>query len=175
MENRQLLNKIFSILGLVGITVFFRLIPHPPNFAMVGALALFSGSQFRKKTAWTIPLIAMFLSDVFLGFHSVIPFVYGSFLLITLFGAWLKKNNRFYHLAGVSFMSSILFFVMTNFGVWLNTNLYLKNINGLVNCYLMAIPFFRNTLLSDVFFSMVFFYGYRLFFLFTKKLSLSFK
>ena len=175
MENRQLLNKVLSIFGLVVITVFLRLIPHPPNFAMVGALALFSGHQFSKKTAWIIPLMAMFLSDFFLGFHSVIPFVYASFLIITLFGAWLKKNNRFYHLAGVSLVSSVLFSIITNFGVWFNTNLYPKNINGLVNCYLMAIPFFRNTLLSDIVFSLVFFYGYRLFFMFMKKLSFSFK
>lgn len=165
----------FPILGLVAITVFLRLIPHPPNFAMVGALALFSGHQFNKKIAWLIPIIAMFLSDFFLGFHSVILFVYASFLIITLFGAWLKKNNRFYHLVGVSLTSSVLFFIITNLGVWLNTNLYPKNINGLVNCYLMAIPFFRNTLLSDVFFSVVFFYGYRLFFVFMKKLSFSLK
>lgn len=166
---------IFSVFGLILLTVFLRLIPHPPNFAPIGALALFCGSQFNKKTALFIPLLAMFLSDIFLGFHSVIPFVYGSFILITLIGVWVKKDQNPGRVLGVGFLSSIIFFILSNFGVWLMTNLYTKNLNGLINCYFMALPFFRNTVLSDIFFTMVFFYGYRLFFVFIKKLAFSFK
>ena len=174
IKSQKLDRSFFSVLGLVGITIFLRLIPHPPNFAPIGALAIFSGSQFNKKTAWLLPLVVMFVSDVFLGFHSVIPFVYGSFVIIALLGSFLKKNQPG-RVLGVGFLSSIIFFIVSNFGVWLMTNLYTKNLSGLINCYAMAVPFFRNTLLSDVIFTAVFFYGYQLFFVFLKKLRFSFK
>ncbi|VVA43290.1 conserved membrane hypothetical protein [Candidatus Roizmanbacteria bacterium] len=149
-----------SYLLIILLAVVARLIPHAPNFAPIGGLALFSGSHFKKKIALLIPLAAMFLSDIFLGFHKTIPYVYVSFIIITLIGG-LIKNNKWQSLALASLISSFLFFLITNFGVWASFDMYPKTIDGLIQSYAMGIPFFRNTILSDLFYSFSFFYGYR--------------
>jgi hypothetical protein len=149
-----------SIFVIIILAVVARLIPHAPNFAPIGGLALFSGANFKKKSALLIPLTAMFLSDIFLGFHKTIPYVYGSFIIIYLIGG-LIKNNKWQSLAMASLTSSVLFFLITNFGVWLNFNMYSKTVSGLLQSYVMGVPFFRNTLLGDLFYTFSFFYGYR--------------
>ena len=149
-----------SIFTIVILAVVTRLIPHAPNFAPIGGLALFSGSHFKKKIALAIPLIAMFLSDIFLGFHKTIPYVYLSFIIIALIGG-LIKSNKWQSLLSASLISSVLFFLITNFGVWANGSMYQKNLNGLMQSYAFGIPFFRNTLISDLFYTFSFFYGYR--------------
>src|SRR3989338_3409290 len=103
-----------SIFTIVILAVVTRLIPHAPNFAPIGGLALFSGSHFKKKIALAIPLIAMFLSDIFLGFHKPIPYVYLSFIIIALIGG-LIKSNKWQSLLSASLISSVLFFFITNF------------------------------------------------------------
>ena len=148
-----------SVFLIILLAVAARLIPHPPNFVPIGALALFSGSNFKKKTAYLIPLSAMFLSDIFLGLHSTIFFVYLSFILITFIGNRIK-SLKFSSLLLASLGSSILFFLITNFGVWVLFSFYPKTFNGLIQCYTMAIPFFRNTVLGDLFYSFFFFYGF---------------
>ncbi|KKP59709.1 MAG: hypothetical protein UR54_C0025G0016 [Candidatus Roizmanbacteria bacterium GW2011_GWA2_34_18] len=161
-----------SIFTIVILAVVTRLIPHAPNFAPIGGLALFSGSHFKKKIALAIPLIAMFLSDIFLGFHKTIPYVYLSFIIIALIGG-LIKSNKWQSLLSASLISSVLFFLITNFGVWANGSMYQKNLNGLMQSYAFGIPFFRNTLISDLFYTFSFFYGYRFLsnFVFKKLLS----
>ncbi|PIY71128.1 hypothetical protein COY88_01915, partial [Candidatus Roizmanbacteria bacterium CG_4_10_14_0_8_um_filter_35_28] len=149
-----------SIFLIILLAVVARLIPHPPNFAPIAGLALFSGSHFKKKTALLIPLAAMFVSDLFLGLHLVIPFVYLSFILTTFIGSKLK-SLKFSNLLLASLGSSVLFFLITNFGVWLMFSMYPKTLEGLVQCYTMAVPFFRNTLLGDLFYTFSFFYGYQ--------------
>ena len=152
--------KIISYGAIIVLAVLARLIPHAPNFAPIGGLALFSGSHFKKKIALLIPITAMFLSDIFLGFHKTIPFVYLSFIIIALIGG-LIKTNKWQSLLKASLVSSILFFLITNFGVWATGTMYQKNLSGLMQSYVMGLPFFRNTLLSDLFYSFSFFYGYR--------------
>ena len=161
-----------SIFTIVILAVVTRLIPHAPNFAPIGGLALFSGSHFKKKIALAIPLIAMFLSDIFLGFHKTIPYVFLSFIIIALIGG-LIKSNKWQSLLSASLISSVLFFLITNFGVWANGSMYQKNLNGLMQSYAFGIPFFRNTLISDLFYTFSFFYGYRFLsnFVFKKLLS----
>ncbi|MDO9027517.1 MAG: hypothetical protein Q7U68_01460 [Candidatus Roizmanbacteria bacterium] len=170
MENREILkqvnkvykvHKVASYLAIILLAVVARLIPHAPNFAPIGGLALFSGANFKKKSALLIPLAAMFFSDMFLGFHKTIPYVYVSFILITIIGKYLKENPKVINLISASLLSSILFFLITNFGVWLTGSMYLKTVNGLLQSYLKGLPFFRNTLLGDLFYSFSFFYGYR--------------
>src|SRR3989338_10485903 len=114
MENRKIL-KVASYLAIILLAVFARLIPHPPNFAPIGGLALFSGFHFKNKIALLIPILAMLISDVFLGFHNTIIYVYLSFLLTVLVGR-LIKNNRWQSLVLASLFSSVLFFAVTNFG-----------------------------------------------------------
>jgi len=153
MENRKILTIVF-------LATVARLLPHPPNIAPIAALALFSGAKIDKKIAYVLPLSAMVISDFFLGFHSTMFYVYFSFLLITLIGRAVGKNNRVFFLFWITIFSSVLFYLITNFGVWASTAIYTKNMSGLINCYLMGLPFLRNTIIGDLFYTSVFFYGF---------------
>lgn len=154
------LKSLASYSLVILLAVIARLIPHAPNFAPIGGLALFSGSHFKKKIALLIPLTAMFVSDIFLGFHKTIPHVYVSFIIIALIGRLINKN-KWQSLALASLTSSVLFFLITNFGVWATGTMYQKTLSGLSQSYVMGLPFFRNTIISDLFYSFSFFYGYR--------------
>lgn len=163
MSKLQLKTQNFiSPLLIIGIAVILRLIPHPANFAPIGAMALFGGAYLNKKYALIVPLLAMFVSDLFLGLHDTMVFVYGSFLLAGFIGLWLKKHQKAQNIILASLVSSILFFVITNFGVWTVGNMYPKTLTGLLECYIAAIPFFRNTILGDLVYTGVFFGGYEI-------------
>jgi len=166
-----MLTFVFISLG-----VLLRVIPHPPNAAPIAALGLFGGANLQKKHALLVPLAVMFISDLFLGFHSLILWVYGSFLLIGLIGMWLKDKKTVGNVAAASLFASILFYLTTNFGVWLEGKLYPPTLNGLTRCYYMALPFFRNTIVGDLIYTGVFFGAYELANLTAKRLKpLSFK
>ena len=148
---------------VVGIAIM-RVIPHPPNFTPVAAMALFGGACFdRKKWAFIIPLLAMLLSDTALqllfgwGFHNLMPVVYLSFIAIVGLGLWVRKNRKVSVIISASIASSVLFFITTNFAVWGFSSLYPKTIQGLIACYTMALPFFGNTLGGDLFYTAVLF------------------
>ena len=136
------------------LAVFVRLAPHPPNFTPITALALFGATTFSNRVLGTLlPLIALAISDLYLGFYSISIWVYSSFLAISLLGHYwktLKTKNIL--------MSSLLFFIVTNFGVWLTG--YPKTIEGFVLCYTLAIPFFINAIAGDLFFSYILKYSY---------------
>ncbi len=164
MANKNLLKILENLiipLGIIFTATFMRLVPHPPNFAPITGLALFSGAYLKKQQAFIFPLVAMLVSDIFLGFHQTILYVYASFFLIVIIGMFLKKGLKSKHLLTASLISSLLFFLITNFGVWIATNMYAKDLSGLVSSYLMGIPFLKNTLLGDLFYSFSFFYGYK--------------
>jgi len=149
------------LIGMILAAALSRLIPHPPNFAPVGALALFGGAQFAdRRLAFLVPLAAMLLSDFCIGLYSHMEWVYGSFALITCMGLWLRSHRSGWGIAGASLTASTLFFLITNFGVWVgSTTTYAKGLGGLVSCYVAAIPFFGNTLLSDALYCLVLFGG----------------
>lgn len=150
--------RFIALTLLVLIAAASRLVPHPPNFAPVAAIALFGGATFSdKRAALVVPLIAMALSDVVLGFSILTPFVYASFLLITCLGFVLRARTSVVRIAGASVAGAILFYIVTNFGVWLVGDLYSKTFAGLATCYVAAIPFFWNTLLSDLFYAALLF------------------
>ncbi len=113
-----------------------------------------------KKYALIIPLVAMFISDVLIGFHDTMFFVYLSFLISGLFGLWLKNKKTIGTTVLVTLLSSLQFFFITNFGVWLVGSIYAKTIEGLLEEYVMGIPFYRNTLLGDLFYTAIFFSAY---------------
>ncbi len=136
--------------GLVLAAALSRLLPHPPNFTPIAAIALSSAVYLDKRYAFLVPLAAMLISDYFIGFHSGMPWVYGSFLLIGLIGLWLRSNKRPLPIVGASLTSSLLFYIITNFGVWYTGTMYPKTWAGLVECYVAAIPFFQNTLFGDL-------------------------
>ncbi|MGA9364424.1 MAG: DUF6580 family putative transport protein [Bacteroidota bacterium] len=134
---------------LIAFAALSRFVPHPENFTPIAAMALFGGVYFGKRYAFVVPLVAMVVSDYFIGFHNTVPYVYGSFVLAGLIGIWLKNHKSVGWIVGASLTSSVLFFVVTNFGVWV-TGGYPQNFGGLVECYIAAIPFFRNTVLGDL-------------------------
>lgn len=148
-----------------------RLFPHPANFTAIGAAALFSASYLPKKYAFIIPLTAMFLSDLFLGFYGMtMLYVYGSFILTGIIGLSLRAHKKLHFIIGASLLSSGLFYLITNFGVWMSPNsFYPKSFAGLIECYALAIPFFRNTLGGDLFYTLTLFYGYSLILNLSKK------
>jgi hypothetical protein len=141
---------------LIGFAALSRFVPHPDNFTPIAAMALFGGVYFDKRYAFVVPLAAMVVSDYFIGFHNTIPYVYGSFVLTGLIGIWLKNHKSLGWIVGASLSSSVLFFVVTNFGVWVSGG-YPQSFAGLVECYVAAIPFFRNTVLGDLLYVAVLF------------------
>ena len=166
MKNYKKEKAIEFIVALVFILagVILRIVPHAPNFTPIAAMALFGGVYFSKKIALILPLVAMLISDIFIGFYEpkLMFFVYGSFLLCVILGFWLKKRKSWYMIGGSAILSSILFFIITNFAVWAFAPWYAKNLSGIIQCYLMALPFFRNTLLGDLFYVTAFFGAYEL-------------
>ncbi|MCL5003933.1 MAG: hypothetical protein M1352_01535 [Patescibacteria group bacterium] len=148
----------FILLGALS-----RLLPHPPNFAPIAALALFGGAYLRKRDAIIIPLLTMLVSDLILsGYYGPTMFyVYGSFILIGLAGLWLRNHKSPFTILSSALLSSVLFFVVTNFGVWAQ-GWYPHNLTGLIACYTAAIPFFRNTVLGDLSYTALFFGGFEL-------------
>lgn len=154
------MNKRYLILIVTMVIVGFilRLLPHPANFAPIMALALFSGLYLPKKLNILVPVLAMLLSDIFLGFYSLpIMFsVYASFLLATVLGAWLQKHKNTKNVILTTFAGSALFFLVTNFSVWAFGTMYTHNFTGLMQSYYMALPFFRNSLLGNLFYVGIF-------------------
>jgi hypothetical protein len=155
-----MLNLITAAL-LVIFATLSRIVPHPANFTPIVAIALFSGVYFNKKWAFIIPVAAMLISDAIIGFHSGMIWVYGSFIIIALVGLWLKSHKKTGIIFGSTIASSVIFFVITNFGVWL-TGYYSLTFSGLVQCYTMAIPFFRNSIAGDLIYAAVMFGIYEL-------------
>jgi len=141
---------LFILAGIV-----FRLIPHAPNFTPIAAMALFGGTYLNKKYALIIPLAVMLISDYFIGFYNywILISVYGSFLVIGLIGLWLKNHKSVPNVIGASLFGSIIFFLVTNFAVWaVPHSMYAHNLPGLLQSYIMGLPFFRNTLMGDMFY-----------------------
>ena len=146
---RSTLNLAIAI-SLILIGVSLRLLPHPANFAPVAAIAIFGGSILPWRLGVWVPLAAMAASDAIIGFHSLIAVTWGCYLLIALASShWLRKRS-FFRGAFLTVSSSIFFFVVTNFAVWLSSGMYAHTWAGLARSYELALPFFRNTLLSDM-------------------------
>jgi hypothetical protein len=152
--------NLFGPILIIVIAVLLRLVPHPANVAPIAAMALFGGVYLDKKYAFLLPLSAMFISDLFLGFHASMPMVYASLILTGLIGMWLKQHKSVPTVLFASVGSSILFFLLTNMNYWYATSLYPKTVEGFIQSYIMALPFFRNSLLGDLFYTGVFFGGY---------------
>jgi hypothetical protein len=162
--NTKLLTPRFLVLtGMILIAAFSRLIPHPPNFTAVAAIALFGGAFFDKKwNAFLIPLTAMFLTDIILGFHRNMMPVYLAFILIAFIGLSLRNNKKITGIFLASISASVSFFIITNFSMWLLGTLYPKTGAGLAECFIAAIPFFHYTLLGDLFYVGILFGAFEL-------------
>lgn len=152
---------ILIALALVTFGILSRFLPHPPNFAPIAAIGLFAGVILPRKMAILLPLAAMVVSDVFLGFHGLIFWTWGAFLLIGLFSTYvLKKKYSMTTVLASSIGASIFFYLVTNFGVWAEGLLYPPTLGGLVSSYVNALPFLRNTLMGNMFYSAALFGAY---------------
>ena len=156
----NILKKEIFPISLILILAFARLIPHPPNFTPIIAVALISGYFFKNiNLSLLILLVAMLLSDLFIGFYENMIFVYASLLLITFVFHKISKKINFKNLFIYCFAGSLIFFIFSNFGVWALGSpgvldvAYERNLSGLVECYILAIPFFGNTFLSTLIFA----------------------
>ena len=148
------LKKEIFPLSLILILIISRLIPHPPNFTPIISVAIISSYFFKDKfLSILVLMISMILSDFLIGFHKNIFFVYLSLVTITLVFYNLREKINFKSMFLFGFFGSLIFYLISNFGVWILGTMYEKNFSGLLNCYIMAIPFFKNTFLSTLFFS----------------------
>lgn len=155
--------NFWAVTLMVFISAFVRLLPHPPNFAPIAAMALFGGAYFNKKSfAFAVPLAAMFLTDAIIGFYSSAWLTYLSFALIVVLGIVMLKKISVKNLILASLTASVSFFAITNFGVWALGTLYAKTPAGFMESYIAAIPFFQNALIGDLFFVGVMFGVYEL-------------
>ena len=141
--------EIFPI-SLIFILALSRLIPHPWNFTPVLAIGLFSGFYFKQiYLSFFVVIFSMFIGDLFLGFHSTMFFTYISLAVAVLIGLNIKRFSFAEILLG-GLSSSLAFFIITNFGAWLTLEMYEKNLSGLLQSYVLAIPFFHSTLISTL-------------------------
>ena len=152
-----MMKTLITFLFISGILALGRIIPHPPNFTPILATAIFTPYIIKDKwIAISIPLLAMFIADLVIGFHPYMLWVYGAIGLSTLISNWsMKFNKKYMQLAIMTVVSSILFFVITNFAVWTIWDYYPKTIDGLIICYIKAIPFFQNTLLGTIIYTAI--------------------
>lgn len=159
------MKQMIFLLSLIVLAAGARLLPHAPNFTPLGALALFSGYFFPNRNYGLLPLMALAISDLLLGgfYGPVMFYVYAGFALTFLLGRLVVQQRvRLGRVLGTSLVSSILFYLITNFAVWFHGSLYPHNLAGLMESYVVALPFFRNSLLGDFFYNTVFFAAYSL-------------
>ena len=156
--------RVLALLSAILAAAVLRLVPHPPNFTPIGAMALFSGAYLGRKGAVALvaPLAALLLSDLVLGFYHGMLTVYFSVALIVLLGAIALKRRSPLRIGGAALASSLLFFVLTNFGMWLSSGFYPLTFAGLGACFVAAIPFFQNTIAGDLFYATLLFGGFAL-------------
>ena len=152
------MNKKFlkSILFFCLIVAISRLVPHPPNFVPILAGAIFMPFMVQRSLGIFVPLIVMLLSDIIIGLHGLMIWTYGSLVLITLLSYKTIEKN-FVSVLKLASVSPIIFFLLTNFGVWLSSTIYSPDLAGLINSYLMGLPFLANSLISTILFSSCFY------------------
>ena len=155
--------RLIALLSAIGAAAALRLAPHPPNLSPIDAMGLFSGAYLgRRWLAFAAPLGALLLSDLLLGFYPGMWVQYVAVALVVVLGLVALRTVSAARVAGAAVASSVLFFVVTNFGTWVLSGMYPHTAAGLGACYVAAIPFFQNTLAGDVFYSGLLFGGFAL-------------
>ncbi len=149
---------------LIAFGALARLLPHAPNFTPIGAIALFGAAYGGRRVALIAPLAAMAISDLVIGGHGTLPYVYASFAMIAVMGMFLFRNGVTAPRAiGGALGSAGILFVVSNFGVWAAGSMYEPTLQGLITCYAMALPYLRETLAGDLFYVGVMFGSYAFF------------
>ena len=151
----NILKKEIFPISLIFILALSRLIPHPWNFTPVLAVGVFSGFYFKQiYLGFFVVIFSMFIGDLIIGFHSTMFFTYISLVVAVLIGVYVK-HFKFTEILWSGLASSFCFFIITNFGSWLTLEMYEKNFAGLLQSYILAIPFFHNTLISTFLYLMI--------------------
>jgi hypothetical protein len=162
-EKENLLYRTLLALALIVLAAALRIAPHPWNFTPVGAMALFSGTVLKdRRLAFFFPLLALFLGDIFIGFHKLMFVVYASFLVNVAIGLWLRDRRTITRITLATLLGVVQFFIVTNFAVWALGSFYPRTVAGLVACYAAGVPFFWNTLAGDAFYATLLFGGFAL-------------
>jgi hypothetical protein len=172
MNSKTITPRFWVILSMIVTAAAFRLFPHWPNFTPIAAIALFGGAYLgRNYLAFLIPLAAMFVSDLILGFHMSMIAVYASFCATVVIGILISRKPRLLNVALASLGSTILFFLVTNFAAWLGSPMYPQTFAGLMESYAAGlvflndgngVSFFMNSLLGDLFYNAVLFGSFAL-------------
>ncbi len=147
------------VAGIIIVAAALRIVPHPMNFAPIGALALFCGAYFSsKRAAVAVPLLSLVAGDLFTGFHRLMFYVYASFLVSVAIGFWLRRKKSVPRIGLATFAGAVQFFLVTNFAVWFTSiGNFPKTAGGLVECYLAGLPLFWNTMAGDAFYVLLLF------------------
>lgn len=167
-------NAFYIVAGFILFAALSRLLPHATNFTPLGAIALFGAAYFpKKKWAFIVPVLALWLSDLFLNnfvyaafydgftlFTNGFLYIYGAFALIVILGIYLFDKITLPRVIGGALGGSVIFFVVSNFGVWLTSPMYPLTLEGLILCYTAAIPFFHYTIAGNLVYCAVLFGGY---------------
>ncbi len=170
MNTNPISLRFAVITAIVASLALSRLLPHPFNFSPIAALALFGGARYSNRyAAYLIPLSALWISDLFLNyafygrfvpFYEGAFFTYLAFAMIVLLGSFALRKFSAKNLLFTSLSASVLFFLVSNFGVWAFSGLYPPTAAGITACYAAAVPFFRNTLAGDLIYSFAIFYAF---------------
>jgi hypothetical protein len=143
---------------IISLGILSRVVVHTPNFTPVLSMAFLGGMYLKGRQAVLVPLALIVISDLIIGLYPLVYVTWGSILLISLFGLWLKERKSLVTVFAGSILSAVIFFIITNFSSWLT--LYPHTMGGLRQCYILAVPFFRSTLVSTVAYSLVFYAAY---------------
>lgn len=162
--------RTMTLLTMIIAAAAARIIPHPWNFTPIGAMCLFGGAYFQRKwLAFAVPMAALLISDVVLSYalyggqgFEVTSMKYVWFALTVLLGMALRPGTSVGRVTGVAVLASVMFFVLSNFHVWLGSRMYPQTTAGLVACYVAAIPFGLNMLAGNLFYCGVLFGGWEL-------------
>ena len=158
--NLSLDGRSLTCFFLIILAVATRVVPHPAGVTSVGAIGLFSGAYLGYRRAWLVPVAALLLSDIFIGFYEplIMLAVYGGFALSAIIGRiFLFQKRSVLRAGGATLAGAVVFFILSNLGVWGTGLHYPLTIAGMVECYLQAVPFFWRTLLGDMFYVAVLF------------------
>ncbi len=151
-------NQIILIAcALISFGIMIRLMPHAPNATPIAALAFVGSLYLGRRWSIILPLVALLLSDLLIGFYDwrIMLSVYGSFILIGFLSWVCRKYNSFSSVGVTVVASSLVFFLFTNAAVWLFSPWYEKSIFGLLYAYELGLPFLRNMLLGDIAYTLV--------------------
>ncbi|MDR2120110.1 MAG: hypothetical protein LBP64_04455 [Tannerella sp.] len=178
MENKKLNLRFGIVCAIIVLAAGSRFLPHPPNFSPVGSIALFGAAYYgRRFWSYLIPLAAMFLSDLvmnnvvyrsllgegeFVWFYGGAGFTYGAIALIVLMGAFTLRKVRIPNLVVSALGASAVFYLVSNFGVWLSGGMYPHTFAGLTACYVAGLPFLQNAVAGDLLYTAALFGAFEL-------------